>query len=49
MLAELHDSETAFTQIADLLMLLYRVVVAQSLEDAIEMGGLSALPVGNGR
>ena len=36
---ELHDSEAALAQIADLLVLLYGVVVAQSLEDAVEMCG----------
>jgi hypothetical protein len=46
---ELHDSEAALAQIADLLVLLYGVVVAQSLEDAVEMCGLPAFPVGNCR
>jgi hypothetical protein len=46
-LPELHDSEAAFTQIADLFMLLHGVIAAQSPEDAVEMRRLTALPVGD--
>ena len=49
MFPELYDSETAFSQIADLLMLGNGVVAAQGLEDAVEMCGLPALPVSDGR
>ena len=48
-LPELHDSKAAFTEIADLLMLLNGVVAAQSLQDAVEMCGLSAILVGDSR
>jgi hypothetical protein len=46
-LPELHDSKAAFAQIADLFMLLERVVAAQSPEDAVEMSRLTALFVGD--
>ena len=42
-LPELHDSKAAFAQIADLFMLLDRIVAAQSPEDAVEMRRLTAL------
>jgi hypothetical protein len=47
-LAELHDSEAAPAQIADLLILLDGVVVTQRLQDAVEMCRLPALPMGDG-
>jgi hypothetical protein len=48
-LPELHDSEAALAQVADLFILLHGVYAAQGLEDAVEMGGLTAFFVGDRR
>ena len=45
---ELDDSEASLSEIADFLVLLDRVVGAQSFEYAVEMCGFAALSVGDG-
>jgi hypothetical protein len=49
MLPELNNSEASLTQVADLFVLLYVVDFPQCLEDAIEMGGIPGLLMGDRR